>query len=167
MLADSSVMRELWTMWRSLIIIGRRVCSCSEQANGLKKGNATFALASQVQKRVKRAAGVPHYIVANPQWNQFVPSQVTIPLNIKDNGNWVQSQTGRRMKALMTSVFVMNKICPPTVLLYLRSFNTMSSSPLPTQISKYHYGCLNISWESLNKSLAYKSGHILFSSPFY
>lgn len=33
----------------------------------LKKGYATFALASQMKKRVQRAAGVPHYIVAKPQ----------------------------------------------------------------------------------------------------
>jgi len=29
----------------------------------LKKGYATFALASQMKKRVQRAAGVPHYIL--------------------------------------------------------------------------------------------------------
>ncbi len=117
----------------------------------LKKGNATFALASQRRKRLQRAAGVPHYIVAKPQWNQFVSSQVTIPLNIKDNRSWVKTQTERRMKALVVSVFLMNQICPPTVMMYLRSFNTMSSSPLPTRVSKYHYGYFNISHESLNR----------------
>lgn len=121
----------------------------------LKKRNATFALASQRHKRLQRAAGVPHYIVAKTQWNQFVSSQVTIPLNIKDNRSWVKTQTERRMKALVISVFLMNQICPPTVMMYLRPFNTMSSSPLPTRVSKYHYGYFNISHESLNRFLQY------------